>query len=789
MNNGAAAPRGSSCALLRAARVVVAALAVSASLSAWSSSANPVLVGGPVRPARGFPPGAAPETAPPGAHLTYYGGRVVSNAQVVQVLWGTGSYITQVTSTATPSIATFYQQVLNSAYVDWLVEYDTAVPGGTNQTIGRGSFVQQVTITPSFTGPTIDDTQIQSEIAAQLAAGHLPAPTKDAAGNTNTIYMIYFPHGKTITQGGTYSCQAGGFCGYHNTIAAAGTQPELYYGVIPDMQLGSGCETGCGNAATTFGNVTSVSSHEVVETITDPEVGIGTVIGAPLAWYDASNGEIGDICNAQQGSILGADGQAYVVQQEFSNFANDCVASPPVNDFSISLAQPTVWVSQGSSGSDSVNTMTVSGGSSAVALGISGLPPGVTGSFNPNPVNSPFNSLLTLNALASAPPGSYPFTVTGAAAQSNHATGGTLVVVAGSAGPLANGNFEVGNFNGWAPTGASETVVSAGCHGGGYCAQLGGVAPTNGDSSISQTFVAGPGASQLSFWYYNVCPDTVTYDWAIATLADDTASTSSTILPKTCATTATWTQAIAPLIAGHSYTLTLTSHDDSWTGDPTYTRFDDVTAGCAGPSDCDDGNPCTDDSCNTGSCVHTNNTGGCSDGNACTLGDTCSGGSCHSGFPVSCMPIDQCHLAGVCNPATGICSNPNKVDTTSCSDGNPCTTGDVCMAGVCGGTPVPAPAETQGVSAAADKATYSWSAVASATRYDVVRGSLASFPVGPGGSDETCFDNLPGATLTDSAVPLPAAGFWYLSRGENSCGNGTFGNQTNGSPRTTTTCP
>jgi hypothetical protein len=30
-------------------------------------------------------------------------------------------------------------------------------------------------------------------------------------------------------------------------------------------------------------------------------------------------------------------------------------------------------------------------------------------------------------------------------------------------------------------------------------------------------------------------------------------------------------------VAGHSYTLTLTSHDDNYAGDPTYTHFDDVS--------------------------------------------------------------------------------------------------------------------------------------------------------------------------------------------------------------------
>src|SRR5947209_19556911 len=61
-------------------------------------------------------------TAHTGGPLTYFGGRVVSNMQVVQVLYGSGSYNAQVAGTSTPSIATFYQGILNSPYVDWLTE-------------------------------------------------------------------------------------------------------------------------------------------------------------------------------------------------------------------------------------------------------------------------------------------------------------------------------------------------------------------------------------------------------------------------------------------------------------------------------------------------------------------------------------------------------------------------------------------------------------------------------------------------------------------------------------------
>ncbi len=125
----------------------------------------------------------------------------------------------------------------------------------------------------------------------------------------------------------------------------------------------------------------------------------------------------------------------------------------------------------------------------------------------------------------------------------------------------------------------------------------------------------------------------------------------------------------------------------------------------------------------------------------------------------------------------------------SCSDGDPCTDDSCNPTTGCVHTVIATPSEVQNLSVASDKSTYGWSAVANAAFYDVVRGSTGAFPVGPGGGDESCFDNLAGTTLTDATVPAPGSGFWYLSRGENSCGIGTFGTHSNGSQRTTTTCP
>jgi hypothetical protein len=144
-------------------------------------------------------------------------------------------------------------------------------------------------------------------------------------------------------------------------------------------------------------------------------------------------------------------------------------------------------------------------------------------------------------------------------------------------GALTNGGFETGNLSGWAATGPATGVTSNSRHSGNYAASLGSSNPTDGDSNITQTFAAPTGAQAASFWYQITCPDTVKYDWATASLKDDTTGATTTVLPPTCTNDSTWRQANTPVIAGHRYTLTLTSHDDNYAGDATYVRYDDVT--------------------------------------------------------------------------------------------------------------------------------------------------------------------------------------------------------------------
>lgn len=56
---------------------------------------------------------------------------------------------------------------------------------------------------------------------------------------------------------------------------------------------------------------------------------------------------------------------------------------------------------------------------------------------------------------------------------------------------------------------------------------------------------------------------------------------------------------------------------------------------CGDAAACDDGNPCTDDSCEAGFCAYSPNSASCDDGLFCNGADSCAGGSCsvHTGDP------------------------------------------------------------------------------------------------------------------------------------------------------------
>lgn len=373
----------------------------------------------------------ATTSTPAGLNFQYYGGKVIGSVHVVDVLWGApGSdlqhtYIPQVAGTVTPNIDTFYEGILGSSslFTRWLNnDYNTMLgAGSTSQSIAAGTFLGRRVITPSNTSTVVDDTQIQAELSAQIAAGNLPAPTVDAAGNPDTYYSVFFPAGVTVTLGSYRSCQD--FLAYHGTVASSGSRPEYYYAVEADQGPNSPCY-GNLQTGTPFGDTTVVASHELGEAITDPEVGLASSISWPLAWYDSTTGEIGDGCEVgatgavQSGNLMGSDSVAYQVQYLWSIAMNACYLP---GDFSLSSSSSSVTVAPGSTAQVGIAASPTTGSASdTVALMVSGAPAGVTTNLSVSSFTTPGSSTLGISASASAAPGTYTLLVTGTADGAQH---------------------------------------------------------------------------------------------------------------------------------------------------------------------------------------------------------------------------------------------------------------------------------------------------------------------------------------------------------------------------------
>ncbi len=433
---------------------------------------------------------------------------------------------------------------------------------------------------------TASGNQLANE--AIKAAGHFG--NTSAASNRYSQYTIVSPTG---TNPDNY--QTGGFCAWHDyngDSSLSGGAASSPYGDIAFTNLpyipdaGSNCGQNFVNSgsAGTLDGVTIVEGHEYAETITDQNPAGGwTNQQASSSNNGAENGdECAWISSGQGASANVTMGNgSYAMQSTWSNDTNRCdishaiVGGSTTNDFSISATPATLSFAPGGSGTSTISTSVASGSAGTVSLVASVSPSGPTVSLSATSVTAGNSSTLTVSAGSSVAAGTYTVTVKGTEGSAAHSTSVTVTVSStGGGGGITNGGFETGNLSGWTTSGT--TSISSTAHSGTHSAQVGGTSPTNGDSSINQTFTAPGGTSTLSFWYQVRCPDTLTYDWATATLKDNTSGTTTTVLAKTCSNSTTWVKVSKSITAGHSYTLTLISHDDNYPGDATYTLYDDV---------------------------------------------------------------------------------------------------------------------------------------------------------------------------------------------------------------------
>ncbi len=224
-----------------------------------------------------------------GSNPWYHGGYLIGEPEIHAVFWGSSVRFA-------PQLSQFYADMGNSAFFNLVQEYEL---GGF--TFGRAGMPSGYVWDEAPVANYLTDADIESALTNLLNAGTISA-------TPNALFMLHFPPGVSIEMGGGTSCNV--WCAYHGRFWWNNTM--IYYGVVPDHS--GGCEYGCGGGTQVpdaFSRTCVSTSHEVIESMTDPE---GT------GWFNGDGYEISDLCNGQPVAL-----GRWWVQKQWSNRSNGCV--------------------------------------------------------------------------------------------------------------------------------------------------------------------------------------------------------------------------------------------------------------------------------------------------------------------------------------------------------------------------------------------------------------------------------------------------------------------------------
>jgi hypothetical protein len=223
--------------------------------------------------------------------VQYYGGNLLPHVEA-QALYLGNEWSTVATDAAlTTTVDAYLKDLTGGAYMDALTSAGYMVGRGT----ASAGAVDNTAFTP---GSTITDASIRASLLADINSGLLQTP------DANRLYVVDVEPNVAVNLGQGQGTTQQGILGYHGAFAGPnGT--TIRYAVVP-YPGGSAHNSSLGTSATD--QLTAVTSHELAEAVTDPDVNYGR-----LGWYDPRRGEIGDITANNPNALVRLDG--YLVQE------------------------------------------------------------------------------------------------------------------------------------------------------------------------------------------------------------------------------------------------------------------------------------------------------------------------------------------------------------------------------------------------------------------------------------------------------------------------------------------
>jgi eukaryotic-like serine/threonine-protein kinase len=265
--------------------------------------------------------------------LTYNGGPIMQTNVNYAIFWEPAtlqdSSSTHVSATYNSLISRYFNDIGGSGLYGNNTQYhDTGNHILNNSTLG-GTWIDTSTYPASTCSDSatpsncLVDTDIETEVQRAMTV-------KGWTGGINHMFYVFTSFGEgSCFDTGSSSCAFTEYCGYHSFFSDSNNHPVIY----ANMPYTGTSLNGCGistspNHDTDADSTISVTSHEQMEAVTDPELN---------AWYDKQGYEIGDKCAWNFGNVNKDNNTAnvqfnnnfYIVQQEWSNAIDGCTLTGP----------------------------------------------------------------------------------------------------------------------------------------------------------------------------------------------------------------------------------------------------------------------------------------------------------------------------------------------------------------------------------------------------------------------------------------------------------------------------
>jgi hypothetical protein len=210
--------------------------------------------------------------------VSFFGGNLLSQVQA-QALYLGNEFSSAPASPEMATLDTFLKDVTGGPYLQALAS------AGYN--VGPGSAVAGAVDNTALTaGSTISDAFIRARLQADITSGLVQAP------NANTLYVVYVEPDVAVNLGSGQGTTQQGILGYHTAFLGANGAPIRYAVVVSPG--GAAHNSVLPEATTAVDQLTAVTSHELAEAVTDPDIN-SNVNNGRLGWFDPQRGEIGDI--------------------------------------------------------------------------------------------------------------------------------------------------------------------------------------------------------------------------------------------------------------------------------------------------------------------------------------------------------------------------------------------------------------------------------------------------------------------------------------------------------------